>query len=287
MAATQPQSLAQRVAARYAACDQVVAVTLGGSQAGGLRDPLSDVDLYVYSRTPLSLADRRRIATAEGGYAEIGNAFWEPGDEWRDPATHLKLDVTFRDCDWIAAALQRILVAQEASLGYSTTLWHNVLTAIPLIDGEGWYAELQRTAHCPYPGTLRRRIIAKNFAVLKLSGSSYLDQLRVAVQRTDPVAVNHRTAALLSSYFDVLFAVNHLPHPGEKRLLRLLATRNFKTPVNARHDIERLLQAAARPDATVNTAAETLLARLESFLKREGLIGSQGEQALPPSGEEP
>jgi len=285
MSITPPQALARQIAAHYATVADVVAVALGGSQVGSLRDPHSDVDIYVYSRELLPLAERRRVATAAGGYAEIGNTFWESGDEWHDPATHIKVDVTFRECAWIEAALRRILVDQTPSLGYSTTLWHNVLTAIPLFDRSGWFAALQRSTRCPYPNQLRQRIINKNFAVLKLSGSSYLDQLRLAAQRQDPVAVNHRLAALLSSYFDVLFAVNHLPHPGEKRLLRLLATRNFKTPVNARYDIERLLQAAALSDASVNTAAETLLARLESFLKREGLIGSQEEQSLPQEGE--
>jgi hypothetical protein len=29
------------------------------------------------------------------------------------------------------------------------------------------------------------------------------------------VSLNHRTAALLASYFDVLFALNRVHHPGD------------------------------------------------------------------------
>ena len=49
--------------------------------------------------------------------------------------------------------------------------------------------------------------------------SCYLKQIRTAVVRVDPVSLNHRVAAWLASYFDILFAINGRFHPGEKRLL--------------------------------------------------------------------
>jgi predicted metal-dependent phosphoesterase TrpH len=55
--------------------------------------------------------------------------------------------------------------------------------------------------------------------VLRQVRSSYAHQIAAAEVRRDTVSLNHRVAALLASYFDVLFALNRVLHPGEKRLV--------------------------------------------------------------------
>ena len=57
----------------------------------------------------------------------------------------------------------------------------------------------------------------------RLTGNlpSYDAQIRKAASRGDKIAVNHRMAAFMESYFDVLFALNRRTHPGEKRLDKL------------------------------------------------------------------
>jgi hypothetical protein len=62
-------------------------------------------------------------------------------------------------------------------------------------------------------------VIDKNLPVLGSTIHSYEQQIRSAFRRRDRMSLNHRTAAWLGSYFDLLFAANRRFNPGEKRLL--------------------------------------------------------------------
>ena len=157
--------------------------------------------------------------------------------------------------------------------GYSTCFWHNVLHSTPLFDRSGWYRDLQATAARPYPQPLKRAIIARNHPILRQTLSSYLAQIERAVRRGDSVSIQHRVTALLASYFDVLFAVNELPHPGEKRLLQLAATRCAKIPADMETQINAVLETAARPASpAIVTRVNALLNSLDDLLANEGLI---------------
>ena len=105
-------------------------------------------------------------------------------------------------------------------MGYSTCFWHTVLNSKTLFDRDGWFANLQMKCDQPFPEPLKRAIITKNHPVLRTVIPSYYAQIKKAVDRSDLISINHRVAALLASYFDVLFALNTVLHPGEKKLLR-------------------------------------------------------------------
>jgi predicted nucleotidyltransferase len=265
--------VADRVTAAFAALPEVVAVALAGSGVTGATDDQSDIDLYVYAGAPVAIADRVAIATSFAARPEVGNDFWEPGDEWIDAQTGRQVDVMYRTPLWIEEQLERVLVRHEASVSYSTCFWHNVLHSTPLFDRSGWYRDLQAAAMRPYPQPLQRAIIARNHPILRQALSSYLTQIDRAVWRGDSVSVQHRVTALLASYFDVLFAVNELPHPGEKRLLQLAATRCAKIPAEMEIQVNALLETSARPASpAIITHIDALLDSLEDLLADEGLI---------------
>lgn len=47
---------------------------------------------------------------------------------------------------------------------------------------------------------------------------SFDKQILKAQNRKDLVSVNHRVTEFLASYFDIIFALNEMTHPGEKRM---------------------------------------------------------------------
>ena len=135
-----------------------------------------------------------------------------------------------------------MLVHFEASLGYTTCFWHTVRNSQPLADSTGWYAQLHAHAQAPYPEPLRCAILAKNYPVLRRTRSSYAHQIALAALRGDSVSLNRRVAALLASYFDIRFALNHVLHPGEKRLVEYAERTCQHRPECMAKDITTLIQ---------------------------------------------
>jgi hypothetical protein len=274
-----PRGLAEEVAAAFAARPEVVAVALAGSQAADATDERSDLDLYVYATAPIALGVRDEIAARFATRRDVGNTFWEPGDEWVDDRSGTVVDLMYRTPDWIEGQLDRVLARHEASVGYSTSFWHNVLHSVALFDRTGWYRALQERAAVPYPEPLRRAIIAKNHPILRRTLSSYRHQIELAIQRGDWVSVQHRVTALLASYFDVLFALNRLPHPGEKRLLANVRRHCSLVPAGFERRVRALVAAGATP--IVLEQVDGLVQPLDDLLAAEGLL-TRGEPSSGP-----
>jgi hypothetical protein len=140
-----------------------------------------------------------------------------------------------------------------------------------LFDRKGWFAGLQQRAMQDYPEPLVQAIIAQNYPVLRQIPPSYLYQIGKAAARGDLVSLNHRTAALLASYFDILFAINRVPHPGEKRLIAQVETLCAKRPDNFREQVEAVLHASASGGQAIVAAVNQLLDSLDVLLQTEGL----------------
>jgi hypothetical protein len=265
--------VAAEVAAVYRRVPEVVAVAMAGSVTTQMTDDHADIDLYVYAAEPIAITPRAAIAARFATRREVGNDVWEPGDEWLDARTGRHLDIMYRHPRWIEDQLDRVLVRHEASVGYSTCFWHNVLHSVPLYDRDGWYHELQAAARRPYPEPLKHAILAKNHPILRQSLSSYLSQIERAVDRGDGVSVQHRVTAVLASYFDILFAVNELPHPGEKRLLPFALTRCAKRPRCMEDRVRSLLGVPAMPTTpAVISAVSGLLDDLDALLEAEQML---------------
>jgi predicted nucleotidyltransferase len=268
-ASSAASAAADRIASRFSAFPDVEAVVLTGSRQSQFADDDSDVDLYVYASEIVPTSLRAEIARG-ARRSEIGNSFWEPGDEWIDDETGIGVDVMFRTTRWIEDQLDRVLERHEASVGYSTCFWYNVRNSRALFDRAGWFKALQERAGQPFPEQLKRAIIAKNHPILRDTMSSYLHQIELALGRHDPISVNHRTAAMLASYFDIVFAVNGQPHPGEKRLLQFARTLCAKLPTEMEERVGALL--SALPGGRVPGLVNTMLDGLDELLRGAGFV---------------
>jgi hypothetical protein len=266
------QRQADALATRFAAFPQVVAVALGGSHASGAADAASDLDLYVYTEADLPLAAQAALIEQAGGatHADLGLPYWGGVNMWLHAATGLTIDCMYFDTTWMEEQVMRVMEVHQPSLGYSTCFCRTVHQARVLYDPRGWLQALQARTKAAYPEALRRNIITHNHPVLRTIMPSYLHQIEHAVRRTDPVSVNHRVAALLASYFDILFALNRRLHPGEKRLLAFVHTECPLVPTAMDADVAAVLAAAGTATSEMVGHLSRLLDRLDDLLAEAG-----------------
>lgn len=257
---------------RFSQLPEVESIALAGSRASRQDGHLSDVDLYVYSRVDIPAAERQAIGREFSPDVQLVD-FWGPGLEWDDSATGIHIDVIFFTTGWLEDQQARVLKRHEAWLGYSTCFWHTVRLSQILFDRNGWFAQIQLEAQQPYPDALAQAIVRQNFPVLRDSFSSYRYQLEKAISRDDRVSIQHRITGFLASYFDILFAINRLTHPGEKRLLQLVEQTCSKYPPNMRSQVEALLRAGGVAPNDVLLCVDLLVDELEILLKNEALLG--------------
>lgn len=269
---TIPDALLNRLAKLFAELPQVEAVALGGSSASGRADELSDFDLYVLPNEVIPLETRRGIVQRLGGAGvdNLGHDYFGGGDEWLDAPTGTHFDAMYFGSAFYREQLERPLKHFQPSLGYSTAFAYTVSRARVLYDPDGKFAELQALAREPYPDALRENIVRYNHPILRSTVSSYVNLLKKALRRHDEVSVNRLVATLLASYFDIIFAVNRLLHPGEKRLLATSLDTCTSLPDRFEADLTAALRSAGDGAALLENVGRSLDA-LDVWLGREGL----------------
>lgn len=266
---------ARQLATHFAVLPQVEAVALGGSLSSGASDSGSDIDLYVYTRAEIVRAEREAIIARAGGalQSNLDANYWGPGDLWVDAPSGILIDCMYFEASWMKEQFERVLIHHQPGLGYSTCFWRTIRQSRMLYDARGWFQELQKQSQQAYPEQLRQNIIRHNHPVLRTILTSYWHQIEKALSRRDAVSVNHRLAALLASYFDIIFALNRVLHPGEKRLLSFAQTECRLLPEEMEADLGLVLGHAACMDAELLGHLGRLLDRLDVLLRREEVEG--------------
>lgn len=254
----------------FATLAQIEAIALGGSRAGADYDEKSDYDLYIYCTSIPDESVRKRILEKCCEYMEIGNSFWELEDDCT-LKDGVDIDILYRNIGDFSQTIRAVVEEHIAYNGYTTCMWHNLLHSQILYDRNGELESLQNKYRIPYPDELRDNIIRKNLRLLTGNLPSYDKQIKKALDRRDMVSVNHRTAAFLESYFDIIFALNKLTHPGEKRMVEYAKEKAAILPADFEDNLNRRFQNLfTDSDKVVLTLGEMMIA-LENIIKVEAL----------------
>lgn len=250
----------------FATLPEVEAIALGGSRVGTNYDEKSDYDLYIYCNSIPYESMRKRILEKCCQYMEIGNSFWELEDDCT-LKDGVDIDILYRNIEDFSQTIHSVVEEHIAYNGYTTCMWHNLLHSRILYDKNGKLADLQNKYQIPYPDELRDNIISKNLRLLTGNLPSYDAQIKKAVVRKDMVSVNHRTAAFLESYFDIIFALNKLTHPGEKRMVQYAKEQAKILPADFEENLNKLFQDLFTDSVKAVQTLGEMITELENVVK--------------------
>lgn len=246
--------------------DEVEAIALGGSRAGTVYDEKSDYDVYLYCTAPVPVSTRQAILKRYCGRMELGNSFWE----YEDNAVlnrGIDIDILYRNLDEFAAGISRVVDDYAASNGYTTCMWHNLRTCKVLYDRDGRLTALKNRYDCEYPERLQANIIDRNMKLLRHAMPAYTTQIKKAVERGDEVSINHRVTEYLASYFDIIFALNKITHPGEKRLVALCEKNCKVLPKDFSVNLHKLFVDMFTDSASVSSDIERITDNIEKLVR--------------------
>lgn len=261
--------MVDRLFQELCALPQTEALALGGSRAGESFDASSDYDVYLYCTAPVPAETRREILSKYCCILELGNQFWEYEDNCR-LNSGVDIDILYRDLDSFSAGVAEVVEGFQARNGYTTCMWHNLLTCKIICDKNGRLTRARERFSVPYPPRLKKNILARSWRLLHTAMPAYDGQIAKAVKRGDRVSVNHRTAAFLETYFDLLFALNETTHPGEKRLVRLCRERCRLLPERFEENLDRLFQDMFQAPERVGEDVAAMVSALEALCPPEG-----------------
>ena len=239
---------------------QVEAIALGGSRATDRYDETSDYDVYVYITGPIPESDRRAVLEKYCRHMEISNTFWELEDDVT-LKNGIDMDIIYRNLESFGNTVHAVVVDCISYNGYTTCMWHNLITSKILLDKTGKLTALQEAYRIPYPQKLKHNIIANNFRLLTGNLPSFDAQIQKAEKRGDLVSVNHRVTEFLASYFDILFALNEMTHPGEKRMQSICANECRILPDRFEENLKCLFEGMFRRE--ISPVIADMVIRLE------------------------
>ena len=244
---------------------EITAIVLGGSRSGSNYDESSDYDLYIYCTNIPDKDVRKLILDKYCSYIELENQFWEVEDNCT-LSDGIDIDIIYRNINDFENNIENVVEKHQASNGYTTCFWHNLKNSKILYDLHKEFYRIKERFSVPFPKELKENIILKNFRLLTGNLPSYDKQILKAFTRGDFVSVNHRIAAFIESYFDIIFAVNELTHPGEKRMISYAKEHAKILPNDFEVNVNELLNSIGSNIDEVENNLKNIIKNLEDII---------------------
>lgn len=220
----------------------VCAIATGGSVSAKTCDNLSDIDVYIFTGNDIPVSEREKIIKKYSSKYEVGGEYFGQGDEFFADGLNRQLDVMYWSVNWFEDIVNNVWFKHYPSNGYTTAFLFTLKNFEIIFDKNNWLLNLQNSIKTNYPKKLKENIINRNIMLMKDKPfASYYEQIEKALKRNDVVSINHRISAFLASYFDVIFSINELLHPGEKRLIRYAKDNCKILPKDFEENINKLL----------------------------------------------
>lgn len=249
----------------FSQIQEIKSIAIGGSCTAKTADLISDIDIYIFTESEIPIEIRKNIIKNVSSRYEIGAEYFGPGDEFLYDEINKVIDIMYWNKNWFETIVDNVWIKNYASNGYSTCFLYTLNNFSIVYDPDNWLTNLQNKIQTEYPARLQKNIIDRNLKLLKDKPfASYYEQIEKAIQRNDILSINHRITAFLVSYFDIIFAMNKLLHPGEKRLVKYAKNNCKILPENFEKNITEIL---TQPNPNTLLILNNIIKNLKTCLK--------------------
>ena len=241
-------------------------IAIGGSYAKGSGDSLSDIDVYLFADQVLPAARRAELVGealgaearpeswgADDPFVQGGTDFWYAGQRvecWLRSTR--EVDRTLRAC--LGGEVRREYVVWTVMGFLSYTALADVHSMKAVDDPHGILARWKE-AVATYPEALRQNILHRFMPEAAFWPENF--HYRTAVQRADVIYTSAIVQQVLQALIQVVFALNRVYFPGEKRLAHAMENLPLLPSGFARR-VQELLAPAAMDVAGLETQRRNL-----------------------------
>lgn len=266
-----------QVVNEYKCIDEVLAVTLSRSGVNCDNKFFSDIDIDILIKDNIDFERRKKILSkfTDELYTGVGRTGVYDRFFLRNSTT--LIEISYISLDKLEKNLIDVVDKCIPNIGYTTYQWRNVINAYIAYDKDNIYKKLQEEYRRPFPEQLKVNIINENYWLLKGGVESYYKKIEDAIKINDIEKIKKNIKGFLESYFDIIFAINEIQHPGEKKILTYVLNNCSKIPEGINEQVNSLIERSVvqddilEVDNSILEEVDSIIEELDKLIEKEGI----------------